>query len=298
MLALMLDAQQSSVTRADVDEQTTAARSLLSWQLRSKVTPAAGELPARLGGTTPLGSLQKARFLRQLIVYIDPLSIPKPFLFALTISEASSYPLESVSSTFTEFARLARQSSKQAPPLHLLTQPPTTSNMSDTLTEFAEIPRDFIRDGTAFMNRCTKPDKREFIKISQAVGMGFLIMGVIGYLIKLSKWITYVLSLFSLLWFPFRRRGVTFTAIASFGQKGLGGTLGTLACGDIIRDVPVSSRHGSCLAFSSLCESYLDFGLTIFFFLPHSPHPSQQYSSRRTIVGAVSRKDARHVLEE
>jgi hypothetical protein len=32
--------------------------------------------------------------------------------------------------------------------------------------------------------RCTKPDKREFIKISQAVGMGFVIMGVIGWVPK------------------------------------------------------------------------------------------------------------------
>lgn len=33
-------------------------------------------------------------------------------------------------------------------------------------------------------------DKREFVKISQAVGMGFLIMGAIGYFIKLSTWFT------------------------------------------------------------------------------------------------------------
>ncbi|KAH0565514.1 hypothetical protein GP486_001088 [Trichoglossum hirsutum] len=57
--------------------------------------------------------------------------------------------------------------------------------MSDQLKEIAEIPRDFLRDGTLFLNRCTKPDKREFIKISQAVGMGFIIMGVIGYVVKL-----------------------------------------------------------------------------------------------------------------
>lgn len=30
-------------------------------------------------------------------------------------------------------------------------------------------------------------DRREFMKISQAVGMGFLIMGAIGYIIKLSE---------------------------------------------------------------------------------------------------------------
>ena len=33
----------------------------------------------------------------------------------------------------------------------------------------------------------TTADKREFLRISQAVGMGFLIMGVIGYIVKLSK---------------------------------------------------------------------------------------------------------------
>jgi len=57
--------------------------------------------------------------------------------------------------------------------------------MSDQFKELADIPRDFVRDGTQFLNRCTKPDKHEFIKISQAVGMGFVIMGVIGYVVKL-----------------------------------------------------------------------------------------------------------------
>jgi protein transport protein SEC61 subunit gamma-like protein len=57
--------------------------------------------------------------------------------------------------------------------------------MSDTIQELADIPRDFFRDGMLFVRRCTKPDKREFIKISQAVGMGFIIMGAIGYFIKL-----------------------------------------------------------------------------------------------------------------
>ncbi|PSK34834.1 putative protein transport protein Sec61 subunit gamma [Elsinoe australis] len=57
--------------------------------------------------------------------------------------------------------------------------------MSDQLKEFADVPRDFLKEGTQFLNRCTKPDKREFIKISQAVGVGFLVMGVIGYVVKL-----------------------------------------------------------------------------------------------------------------
>jgi len=57
--------------------------------------------------------------------------------------------------------------------------------MADQLKEIADIPRDFLRDGTQFLNRCTKPDKREFIKISQAVGVGFIVMGAIGYIVKL-----------------------------------------------------------------------------------------------------------------
>lgn len=57
--------------------------------------------------------------------------------------------------------------------------------MSDQIKEIADIPREFLREGTQFLNRCTKPDKREFIKISQAVGVGFLVMGAIGYVVKL-----------------------------------------------------------------------------------------------------------------
>ncbi|KAF2440735.1 hypothetical protein PMIN06_006941 [Paraphaeosphaeria minitans] len=55
----------------------------------------------------------------------------------------------------------------------------------DQVKELADVPQEFVKDGLQFVNRCTKPDKREFIKISQAVGVGFLIMGVIGYVVKL-----------------------------------------------------------------------------------------------------------------
>ncbi|RDW63827.1 SecE protein [Coleophoma crateriformis] len=57
--------------------------------------------------------------------------------------------------------------------------------MSDQIQEILDIPRDFVHDGTQFINRCTKPDKREFIQISKAVGVGFLIMGAVGYFVKL-----------------------------------------------------------------------------------------------------------------
>jgi len=57
--------------------------------------------------------------------------------------------------------------------------------MSDQLKEIAEIPREFLKEGTQFMNRCQKPTKREFIKLCQAVGLGFIVMGAIGYAIRI-----------------------------------------------------------------------------------------------------------------
>ncbi|KAH9884024.1 protein transporter Sec61 subunit gamma [Xylariomycetidae sp. FL2044] len=57
--------------------------------------------------------------------------------------------------------------------------------MSDQVQEILDLPKDFVKDGMGFMNRCTKPDQKEFIKISQAVGVGFLVMGAIGFVIKL-----------------------------------------------------------------------------------------------------------------
>ncbi|TVY21613.1 putative protein transport protein Sec61 subunit gamma [Lachnellula arida] len=57
--------------------------------------------------------------------------------------------------------------------------------MSDQIQEFLDIPKDFFTEGKQFVNRCTKPDRREFIKISQAVGVGFLVMGAVGFIIKL-----------------------------------------------------------------------------------------------------------------
>ncbi|EAA32047.1 hypothetical protein GE21DRAFT_8119 [Neurospora crassa] len=57
--------------------------------------------------------------------------------------------------------------------------------MADQIQEILDVPREFLKDGIQFIKKCQKPDRREFIKISQAVGTGFLIMGAVGYLVKL-----------------------------------------------------------------------------------------------------------------
>ncbi|KAF2861544.1 hypothetical protein K470DRAFT_256912 [Piedraia hortae CBS 480.64] len=55
----------------------------------------------------------------------------------------------------------------------------------DQTKEIMEMPRHFLKDGRLFLTRCSKPDKREFLRICQAVGTGFLVMGAIGYVVKL-----------------------------------------------------------------------------------------------------------------
>ncbi|KPM34342.1 hypothetical protein AK830_g12229 [Neonectria ditissima] len=57
--------------------------------------------------------------------------------------------------------------------------------MSDQVQELLEVPSEFARDGYQFMKRCTKPDQKEFLKLCQAVGVGFLVMGAVGYIVKL-----------------------------------------------------------------------------------------------------------------
>ncbi|EFP81671.1 Sec61p translocation complex subunit [Puccinia graminis f. sp. tritici] len=55
----------------------------------------------------------------------------------------------------------------------------------DQVKELGEIPQKFLKEGSQFMNRCTKPDQKEFIQICRAVAIGFAIMGFIGYFVKL-----------------------------------------------------------------------------------------------------------------
>ena len=42
-----------------------------------------------------------------------------------------------------------------------------------------------IKDSINFYQKCKKPDYNEYMKILQACIMGFAVMGVIGYLVKL-----------------------------------------------------------------------------------------------------------------
>ncbi|KAG6027946.1 hypothetical protein E4U19_001757 [Claviceps sp. Clav32 group G5] len=60
--------------------------------------------------------------------------------------------------------------------------------MADQIQELVDTPSQFLKDGVQFMNKCQKPDQKEFTKICQAVGTGFVVMGVVGYVVKLSTY--------------------------------------------------------------------------------------------------------------
>ncbi|XP_030554225.1 protein transport protein Sec61 subunit gamma [Drosophila novamexicana] len=43
----------------------------------------------------------------------------------------------------------------------------------------------FFRDSVRVIKRCTKPDRQEFLRSALAITVGFLIMGFLGFIIKL-----------------------------------------------------------------------------------------------------------------
>ncbi|XP_017072784.1 protein transport protein Sec61 subunit gamma [Drosophila eugracilis] len=43
----------------------------------------------------------------------------------------------------------------------------------------------FYKNSLRFYKRCTKPDRQEFQRISSAIGVGFLLMGLLGFAVKL-----------------------------------------------------------------------------------------------------------------
>jgi protein transport protein SEC61 subunit gamma-like protein len=44
---------------------------------------------------------------------------------------------------------------------------------------------EFFDDCVKFFNKCEKPNKKEYLQITKSCAIGFLIMGIIGYIIKL-----------------------------------------------------------------------------------------------------------------
>lgn len=56
---------------------------------------------------------------------------------------------------------------------------------AEGLEKLTEVSVEFFKDGSAFVKKCQKPDEKEYLKIIRAVGIGFIMMGVVGYAVKL-----------------------------------------------------------------------------------------------------------------
>lgn len=57
--------------------------------------------------------------------------------------------------------------------------------MSDQFSNLSALPQEYAREGTQFLKRCQKPSMKEFMGIAQATAFGFLIMGFVGFFVKL-----------------------------------------------------------------------------------------------------------------
>lgn len=45
--------------------------------------------------------------------------------------------------------------------------------------------KQFAKDSVHLVKKCTKPDRKEFTTMARAVGVGFFMMGFIGFFVKL-----------------------------------------------------------------------------------------------------------------
>lgn len=59
------------------------------------------------------------------------------------------------------------------------------SDKDNTVGYAVSTAQQFYTDSVRLVRKCTKPNAKEFMKIARACTLGFLLMGVIGYLIKL-----------------------------------------------------------------------------------------------------------------
>ena len=88
------------------------------------------------------------------------------------------------SRAFSLFARAGRRLAAQHPRARTLRRPPRTVAME--VADIAVKPvRDFAKDSIRLVKRCTKPDRKEFSKVALRTGMGFIVMGFVGFFVKL-----------------------------------------------------------------------------------------------------------------
>lgn len=57
--------------------------------------------------------------------------------------------------------------------------------MSEVIDGVMQPIKSFSKDSIRLINKCTKPDRKEFSKIALRTVLGFIVMGFIGFFVKL-----------------------------------------------------------------------------------------------------------------
>lgn len=57
--------------------------------------------------------------------------------------------------------------------------------MNDIMDTVVTPVKSFAKDSVRLVNKCTKPDRKEYTKIAFRTVLGFVIMGFIGFFVKL-----------------------------------------------------------------------------------------------------------------
>mmetsp|Transcript_25437 Transcript_25437/g.50755 ORF Transcript_25437/g.50755 Transcript_25437/m.50755 type:complete len:83 (+) Transcript_25437:181-429(+) len=63
--------------------------------------------------------------------------------------------------------------------------PEKEKNKSELQLQIIDPGMEFFASATHLVQKCTKPDRKEFLQIFRATCVGFLIMGFVGFFVKL-----------------------------------------------------------------------------------------------------------------
>ncbi|CAN6207080.1 unnamed protein product, partial [Urochloa humidicola] len=55
----------------------------------------------------------------------------------------------------------------------------------DAIDSVVDPLRDFAKDSVRLVKRCHKPDRKEFTKVAARTAIGFVVMGFVGFFVKL-----------------------------------------------------------------------------------------------------------------
>ena len=105
---------------------------------------------------------------------------------ARTLRRRTCHPRSNSSEFFrpAHSTRVARAHSRASPARRVDRPDPRPEKME--VADIAVKPvKEFAKDSYRLVRKCTKPDRKEFTKIALRTGLGFVVMGFVGFFVKL-----------------------------------------------------------------------------------------------------------------